>query len=73
MDVKKTRKALGLTQAELAAELGLDNSTIFRMEKDGLKVCRRTQLALEALLTRAGITPKIDGNPLRYIPVDLGE
>lgn len=73
MDIKKARKALGLTQIQLAAELGLDNGTISRMERGGLIACKRTTLALEALLNRAGVTPKIDGVSLRYIPVDLGE
>ena len=73
MDIRKARQALGLTQIELAAELDLDNGTISRMERGGLIACKRTKLAMEALLTRAGVTPRIDGVPLRYIPVDLGE
>lgn len=48
-----TRKALGLTQAELAAKLGVDHSTVSRIESGDIPLTLRTQLAMEALVTRA--------------------
>lgn len=54
MDIQKTRKALGLTQAQLGEKLGLDGSMISKMEGGILPVGPRTELALEALLARAG-------------------
>jgi transcriptional regulator with XRE-family HTH domain len=53
MDIRETRKALGLTQAELAEMLGVDHSTVSRLESGIIPLTLRTQLALEALLTRA--------------------
>ncbi len=53
MDIKQTRKALGLTQAELGEKLGIDGSVISKMEGGTVPVGPRTVLALEALLTRA--------------------
>lgn len=58
MDViKQTRKALGATQAELAAMLGLNQSTVSRLESGALDVDARTVLALEALAARGRSTP----------------
>ena len=53
MNIKDTRKALGLTQAELGEKLGVDGSIISKMESGALIVGLRTQLAMEALVTRA--------------------
>lgn len=53
MDIATTRKALGLSQSELAAKLGVNQATISRMERGELKPNTRTILALEALLARA--------------------
>lgn len=53
MNIRETRKALGLTQAELADKLGVDGSTISRLESGGLIASPRTLLALEALISRA--------------------
>lgn len=50
--IKETRKALGATQAELAAMLGLNQSTVSRLERGDLEVDARTKLALEALTAR---------------------
>ena len=50
--IKQTRKALGATQAELAAMLGLNQSTVSRLESGALDVDARTALALEALAAR---------------------
>lgn len=52
LDVRSTRKALGLTQTELADKLGLNQSTISRLEKGVLPVDERTCLALEAIAAR---------------------
>jgi transcriptional regulator with XRE-family HTH domain len=50
--IKQTRRTLGVTQAELAALLGLNQSTISRLERGSLEVDARTALALEALSAR---------------------
>jgi len=54
--IKQTRKALGATQAELAAMLGLNQSTVSRMESGALDLDARTSLALEALAARGRVT-----------------
>ena len=54
MDIKQARKALGLTQAELGNQLGVDHSVVSKMEGGSLPVGQRTALAIEALLNRAG-------------------
>lgn len=51
--IRQTRRELGVTQAELAALLGLNQSTISRLERGALEVDARTALALEALTVRA--------------------
>lgn len=53
MDIKSIRKGLGLTQAELASLLGVDHSTVSRIESGDIPLTLRTQLAMEALVTRA--------------------
>ena len=53
MDIKATRKALGLTQAELAKKLGVDHSTVSRFESGDIPLAERTLLAMEALAARA--------------------
>jgi transcriptional regulator with XRE-family HTH domain len=55
MDIKETRKALGLTQAQLGEKLGVDHSVVSKMESGDLVVGLRTLLAMEALVTRAAI------------------
>lgn len=47
--VRDIRKALNLSQGELAAKLGLHQTTISRFETGDLPVDERTRLALEAL------------------------
>ena len=54
MDIKATRKAMGLTQAELAQKLGVDHSTVSRLESGKLIPSDRDLLAMEALLARHG-------------------
>jgi transcriptional regulator with XRE-family HTH domain len=53
MDVKETRKALGLTQTELAERLGVTQATISRFETGEMELDNRTKLALEALRLKA--------------------
>ena len=53
LSATRTALAVGVTQAELAAMLGLNQSTISRLERGALEVDPRTALALEALTSRA--------------------
>jgi transcriptional regulator with XRE-family HTH domain len=53
MDIKQTRQALGLTQAELAGKLGISGSLLSRLESGEQPLTLRTILAMEALVTRA--------------------
>lgn len=53
-EIRQTRKELGATQAQLADMLGINQSTVSRMESGTLEVDPRTALALEALKARAG-------------------
>jgi len=46
------RKALGLTQAEMADRLGLHQSTICRMERGEVETDKRTMIAAQTLLPR---------------------
>lgn len=49
MDIRSVRKGLGLSQADLAAKLGVTQGTISRFEKGLLRIDERTRLAVEAL------------------------
>jgi transcriptional regulator with XRE-family HTH domain len=49
MDFKSTRRALGLSQAELATRLGVTQATISRLETGKQPLDQRTLLAVEAL------------------------
>jgi len=51
-DFRSTRKELGLSQTDLADQLGLHQSTISRFENGTLPIDGRTRLALDALLMR---------------------
>lgn len=53
MDIKRIRERLGLTQAQMAAELGLTQSSVSRFETGDLTIDTRTRLAVEALEARA--------------------
>lgn len=44
------REALGLSQAQMAAQLGVHQSTISRFERGDLPTGRRTMLAAQTLL-----------------------
>lgn len=52
-DLQTIRKALNLSQAELADKLGLHQSTISRFETGELPLDKRTLLAAQALLKAA--------------------
>lgn len=72
-DFRETRRKLGLTQAELADQLGLHQSTISRFESGAQPVDDRTQLALEALLARkAAVESASDMQDDREWPIDAG-
>jgi len=53
MDFRETRKALGLSQAELAEKLGVDQGTVSRYETGEIEMNARMELALEALMMKA--------------------
>jgi len=53
MEIKAIRERLNLTQAQLAAELGLTQSSVSRFETGDLAIDARTRLAIEALEARA--------------------
>jgi len=65
-DVRAIRREMGVTQIELAARLGLHQSTISRLESGDLPVDERTALALEALSSR------LIGNANRHAPTVTG-
>lgn len=52
-DMRSARKALGYSQTQLAAALGVQQSTISKLESGALPIDERTKLAVEALLMRA--------------------
>jgi transcriptional regulator with XRE-family HTH domain len=52
--LRDSRKRLNLTQAELAAKLGLHQTSVSRMETGDLEVDERTRLAVEALIIMKG-------------------
>lgn len=53
MDIRATRKRLGLSQAGLADKLGLTQGTVSRFESGTLPLDERTKLAIEALELKA--------------------
>ena len=46
---KATRERLGMTQAQLAAKLGVTVLTVKRRERDGAKIGREAEIAIKAL------------------------
>lgn len=52
-NIQTIRKALGLSQSEMADRLGLHQSTISRFENGDLPLDKRTLLAAQLLLTQA--------------------
>ena len=57
-DILTIRKALGLSQSEMADRLGLHQTTISRFENGGLTLDRRTLLAAQSLLTSTPTSEK---------------
>jgi ribosome-binding protein aMBF1 (putative translation factor) len=53
ISIREARSSLGLSQADLAAKLGVHQTTISRFETGDLPVDERTELALDALMLRA--------------------
>lgn len=51
-EMKQRREALGLTQAQLARELGLDSITVSRYERGVLSIPKTVELALELIELR---------------------
>lgn len=51
--IKKSRKALGWTQAQLADQLGVTHATVSRIESGDIPLNIRTQIALEVIFQRA--------------------
>lgn len=58
MVITDARKALGMSQVELADALGVNQATVSRFETGDLEPNARTILAIEALLQRRGPTPE---------------
>jgi transcriptional regulator with XRE-family HTH domain len=52
-DILTIRKALGLSQSEMAERLGLHQTTISRFERGDLETDKRTLLAAQLLLSHA--------------------
>lgn len=53
MDIRELRKALNMTQADLAEHLGVDHSAISRYETGAVAPDKRTLIALNAIFERA--------------------
>lgn len=51
-NIRDARSTLGLSQAGLAAKLGVHQTTVSRFETGELPMDERTALALEALISR---------------------
>lgn len=52
-EMKRRREALGLTQAQLARELGLDSITVSRYERGVHPIPKTVELAFELVELRA--------------------
>ena len=53
--LRALRQALGLTQKQLGAELGISNIEVYRKERGMRNITRAQELAVECLLRRAGV------------------
>lgn len=51
MEIKALRESAKLSQSDLAARLGVTQSTVSRFERGELKLDTRTRLALEAVFS----------------------
>lgn len=60
-EIKAIRDSLGLTQAQLAAQLGVTQSRVSRFETGEITPDRRTILAVQALRASGGSTPLAAG------------
>lgn len=63
MDVRTLRKSLDLSQAELAARLGVTQSTVSRWETGELPLSKRDLLALDSLAKAPPVAGGTAGNP----------
>jgi transcriptional regulator with XRE-family HTH domain len=48
-DIRRIRKAMGLTQSQLADRLGITSTSVARMERGEQKIMRVTTLAVKYL------------------------
>ena len=55
--LKKGRKALDVTQEQLAHRFDVDRTTVARWETSQLEIPKTVELALFYLLTREGLNP----------------
>jgi len=62
-DIREIRRTLEMTQAELAEALGLNQSTISRLESGALILDARTRLAIEAIQARRGANSRHASDP----------
>jgi len=60
MDIKAIRKSLKLSQAGLAARLGLTQGTVSRLETGVLPIDERTKLAIDALRMKAAAPTPVE-------------
>jgi DNA-binding XRE family transcriptional regulator len=56
-EILHIRKALGLTQPELADRLGVDQSTVWRWENEVVTPSKATMIALRSMLPSQRVTP----------------
>ncbi len=56
--LRRLRKRLGMTQAQLAEGIGMRKNSVARMERDELPVMRTTELAVKYLLLVKESKPK---------------
>ncbi|MCZ6625263.1 MAG: helix-turn-helix transcriptional regulator [Deltaproteobacteria bacterium] len=53
--LRRLRKRLGMTQAELAKAIGMQTNSVARMERDESPILKHTELSVKyLLLTRKG-------------------
>ncbi len=57
-ELRRLRKRMGLTQAQLAVELGSTENTVARWERNEMKVNEQAARLMRTIATRAPITKK---------------